>query len=226
MEILIQEDFYVSGSARFGNDDTKAVHAWFEANKGKWITVDVSSLQENSYKTIDGVWVNDNNVQAVRDDARIGKGRCSGCGKVHTIGESKCSEWKEGTIEGVTPSSCHGATIKPFTESNVYFIEHPNGLPRVKPLPKTKENERFTNNEFKCGSFSLEQLGGLNRFRLKNARQTFIFLWDSKNQTYWTGDFSKVYTPRTSLCRGHNRISASSFKEEELKAYLDTQTIN
>lgn len=223
MEIKIRENYYVRGVSGKCNNNEQSIHDWYAKNAGKWVEVDTKHLSSTSYTTVDGMSVNDGNVQAVRNDARIGKGKCSACGKVHTIGEM-CSPWKEGTIEGVIKSGCANAELIPFDENNTFFIANPNGLPEVKRLPECKGDERFTDKEFKCGSFSLEQLGGsLNRYRLKNARQTFVFVWDSKNQCYWTGDFDKVYNRRTSLCRGHNRISASSFKEEELKAYLNAQ---
>lgn len=215
MEILIRKDYYVRGVDGMCNAKEQMVHDWYKANAGKWVTVDTSCLFRDQYNVVDcHIRIMDGNVQAVRNDARIGLAKCSYCGRLIKAGD-KCREWVEGTIPGISPSPCATAEKVEYTAENTFFIANPNGVADVVGCRVADEK--------KFGSFTLEQLGGsLNRYRLSNARQRFVFLWDAEKQMFWTGDFDRVNTPRKSLKRGHNKITASTFKENELIDYLNS----
>jgi hypothetical protein len=197
MQIKIRENAFVS-TCGF-NPRSKAYAEFIKENGGKWIDVETEHLFNNQYNT-EHFRVMDMEVEAVREDARIGSGKCKYCGKMVREGE-ECHKHEE----------CEKYGIEWFTEVNTFFIKFPNGVPAVKPFP--------FKNGYDCrelpmfGTFRLEHLNGsLNYYRLKNARQKFEFL-------YADG----LFIMRNGTPKKHLGITAMSFKESELKAYLEAQ---
>jgi len=193
MQIKIRENCFVSTCGY--NPDSKEFIAFIEANRGKWVDVETEHLFENQYNT-EKFRVMDRHICAVREDARIGKGKCVYCGGLVSVGET-CTKHDQ----------CSAYGIKWFNAETTMYIAHPNGVPAVKEC-KMDDQKKF-------GTFRLEQLGGsLNYYRLKNARETFNF-------QYADGVFYMLNgSPRKNL-----GIKAQSFSLKELKAYLDSQNV-
>lgn len=172
---------------------SKEVEAFFKENAGKWVNVETDCLFTNQYNTA-RIRVMDRDVEAVRDDARIGKGKCKYCGRLVNAGE-ECTHHTD----------CAKYGIEWFTTENTFFIKYPNGIPEVKNI-EIKDEPKF-------GSFRLEHLGGVNNvYRLQNARQKFVFKYADGH--FWM-DGGK--------CVKHLNITAQSFDERKLKEYLDKQ---
>jgi len=191
MEILIRSNAFVSTCGI--NASSVEFKNWIVENGGKWVKVETDYLFTNQYNT-EKFRVMDSMISAVRDDARIGKGKCIYCGKLVSEGES-CTKHVE----------CSKYGIEWFTAKNTAFIAHPNGLPAVKKC-KMEDQKMF-------GTFRLEHLdGALNYYRLKNNREKFEFL-------YCNGYFYMLGGGRKS----HLGIKALSFNERDLKTYLQAQ---
>jgi len=191
MQIKIRENAYVSTCGL--NLSSKAFCDFVKENGGKWIDVETDYLFNNQYNT--GKFrIMDSHISAVREDARIGKGKCEYCGKLVLVGET-CTKHID----------CEKYGIKWFTAENTAFIAHPNGFPSVKKISMDDEP--------KFGSYTLEHLdGSLNYYRLKNARETFNFLY--ADGVFYMLDGSP---------KKHLGIKAMSFDEKKLKKYLEDQ---
>ena len=191
MEILIRSNAFVSTCGI--NASSVEFKNWIVENGGKWVKVETDYLFTNQYNT-EKFRVMDSMISAVRDDARIGKGKCIYCGTLVNEGES-CTKKED----------CSKYGIEWFTAKNTCFIAHPNGLPAVTKC-KIEDEKKF-------GSFRLEHLdGALNYYRLKNNREKFEFL-------YCNGYFYMLGGGRKS----HLGIKALSFNERDLKTYLQAQ---
>ena len=192
MQIKIKKNVYVSHNA------TDSMKEYFKVNSGKWVDVETKHLFNNQYNT-EYVRVHDSQIDEVRDDARIGKGKCCYCGALIEQG-NECNKHDE----------CKEYGIEWFTEKNTFFIANPKGADIVKQV--SMEDEK------KFGTFKLEQLAPpLNYYRLSNARERYTFRFDVKTQMFWMGD-TIGNTRKRNL-----GIKAKSFKVEELKAYLTEQ---
>jgi hypothetical protein len=195
MEILIRENATVNSTMSISKDYKQFI----ESNRGKWLPVETDYLFCNQYNTAD-FRVMDSYVSAVRDDARIGKGKCKYCGRLVSEGET-CTKHKE----------CEQYGIEWFTAKNCFFIKHPNGIPAVKPFPF--KNGYCSNELPKFGSFTLEHLtGSLNYYRLSNRNESYSFL-------YADGIF---YMLNSSPCKKLG-IKAKSFPSDKLREYLENE---
>jgi hypothetical protein len=185
MQIKIRENAFCS-------DCSKDFQNFIADNGGKWIDVETDYLFKNQYN-VAKFRIMDKHISAVRDDARIGKGKCIYCGKFVSAGET-CTNHPH----------CEKYGIEWFTAENTAFIAHPNGFPSVK---------KISDDEPKFGSFRLEHLdGSLNYYRLKNAREKYCFLY-----------VDGVFYMRDGSPKKHLGIKAMSFDEKKLKEYLENQ---
>ena len=192
MEVLIRKNVYTG-------EMTKEQKEFFIENAGKWVEIETEHLFKNQYNT-KNYRIYDTHIDAVRDDARIGKGTCVYCGSLINEGE-ECNKHEQ----------CKEYGVEWFTKENTFFIANPNGIADVKPC-RMKDEKHF-------GTFRLEQLDGvLNYYRLKNERQTFKFRFDPVEQCYWLGGVLG-YTKRVKSLK----IGAKSFNEDKLKEYLTEQ---
>lgn len=152
---------------------------------GQWVEVDTEYLFHNQYNTtalvradgsFDGGYrLCDSQIDAVRNDARVGKGKCKYCGNMVNTGEG-CSKHVECIIYG----------IEWFTEKNTYFLKYP-----TPPEIQVKEIEPV-----KVGTYTLEYSSYSQCFILRNCRKTIRFrFFDSE---YWVSN-SIGYTRRKYL---------------------------
>jgi len=189
MQVRIRKNAFVS-TCGIHQSFKKEFAQFIKDNEGVWLDVDTECLFSNQYN-VSGYRVMDSHIDAVKDDARIGKGKCIYCGKLVNEGD-ECTHSEECTKYG----------IDWFTAKNTAFIAHPNGLPLVVHC-KCEDEKKF-------GSFVLEQFSGaLNFYRLRNNRSKFEF-------KYCNGYFYMENGGR----KAHLGITAQSFKEDELKKYL------
>ena len=216
MEIQIRKNAYVStlGYGRGVRDAQKTMKDFVEAHGGEWVKVDTDNLFNNQYSLLNHPYtLNDSMVSAVRDDVRQGIGKCRYCGSIVREGE-ECTKYASKGMslinsalnrEDNQKTKCSEYGVEWFTEKNTPFIAHPDGFPAV---PKISMDD-----EHKNGSFRLEQLSGsLNYYRLKNARETFCFLY---RDGFFYMQSGKRYK--------NLPIKASTFSNTKLKAYLETQ---
>lgn len=109
MQIKIKKNAYV-----FSNDSK--MRDWLIKNEGQWIEVETDYLFANQYNTAEyRIW--DSMVEAVRDDARINKGKCGYCGMILNRGEI-CRKHKD----------CLDYEIEWFTPENTFFLKYPDGI--------------------------------------------------------------------------------------------------
>lgn len=158
---------------------------WLDDHAGQWIEVDTEYLFTNQYNTTSmvngdgsfsgGYRLYDSMIDAVRNDARVGKGKCKYCGNMVNTGEG-CSKHVECIIYG----------IDWFTEKNTYFLKYP-----APPEIQVKEIEPV-----KVETYTLEYSSYSQCFILRNCRKTIRFrFFDSE---YWV--FSGIgYTRRKYL---------------------------
>lgn len=137
---------------------------WIEEHKGQWVEVDTDYLFHDQYNTATtvnnsgemdgGCRLYDTQIDAVRNDARIGKGKCKYCGKMVTTGQG-CSKTVECIIHG----------IDWFTESNTFFLRFPTppdvSIAPIEPV--------------KVGTYTLEYSTYSDCFVLRNMRKTIRF---------------------------------------------------
>lgn len=131
--------------------------------EGKWVDVETDHLFTNQYNTKE-LRVYDSQVEAVKDDARIGKGKCKYCGTMLSTGET-CNKHED----------CHKYGVEWFTPENTYFLKYPSGVKSMKT--------RFLSIDplnIKIGSYYLENYPELDYFRLYNSMKTINFKYDGK----------------------------------------------
>lgn len=156
--------------------ESNSFRQWCKDNVGMWVEVDTEYLFNNQYNTcstvgadgsLHGGWrLLDAHIDAVRNDARVGKGKCKYCGKMVNTGEG-CSKHVE----------CITYGIEWFTEKNTYFLKYP-----TPPEIQIKKQEPI-----KVGSYTLEWMSdGFGLFRLANCRKTIHFRYI--NGEYWVFD--------------------------------------
>jgi len=60
-----------------------------EKSTNKWIEIETNYLFDNQYNTVDGRRIFDRDIKAIRNDARVGMGRCEYCGAMVKRGEEE-----------------------------------------------------------------------------------------------------------------------------------------
>jgi len=159
MKILIKKNAYLFASHRTPQSFTDAI----KKLEGKWVEVEIEHLFNNQYNTKE-LRIYDSMVEAVKDDARINKGKCGYCGTMLNRGEV-CTKHAE----------CSNYSIEWFTPENTYFLKYPDG---VKVYPHQFLSIDAFN--IKIGSYHLECFPSLDYFRLSNCRQTINFKYDGE----------------------------------------------
>lgn len=164
---------------------SKGYQQWLDDNAGQWVEVDTDYLFNNQYNTTSiingdgslhgGYRLYDSQIDAVRNDARVGMGKCKYCGKMVSFGTG-CSKHAECLIYG----------IEWFTEKNTYFLRYPTP-------PEIQVNEI---EPIKVGTYKLEYSKYSECFILRNCRKTIRFRFH--NNEYWI-DNGIGYTRRKFL---------------------------
>lgn len=208
MEILIKTNAYCSSIG-----STDVAQKFFNENRGKWVKVETEHLFNDQYNTAK-VRVHDSQVQAIRNDAREGKGKCKYCGSIVEAG-NVCTKYIE---ENKFGDKCSDYGIEWFTAKNTFFLARPNG---IDPMPEKIKME----DEPKFGTYRLSYHdGGLDYYTLQNARTLIKFRWDTKNQCYWIGDTiggTRCESFKSKKAPWYVQIKAKSFDESKLKAFLN-----
>lgn len=161
MEILIKKNAYIYASSNTARE-------WFKANESKWIEVETDYLFDNQYNTAD-IRVLDSQVEAVKDDARIGKGKCKYCGTMLNDGET-CTKY---LTANQFEDKCADYGIFWFKPNNTYFLRYPNGIKNI-PVEKVQLHSQ----KFGTYYFYTDMIDSLGYYRLSNARQTINFKYD------------------------------------------------
>ena len=161
MKILIKKNAYI-----YANSDKS--REWLKENEGKWVEVETDHLFTNQYNT-SNMRVLDSQVEAVSDDARIGKGKCKYCGSVLNEGEV-CTKY---LLPNQFGDKCSDYGIEWFTPKNTYFLRYPNGIKNIQV-----ENVQLHSIKFGTYYFYTGMIESLGCYRLSNARQTINFKYD------------------------------------------------
>lgn len=143
---------------------------YLNKNAGKWVEVETDYLFHNQYN-IEKFRIYDSMVEAVKNDKRIGLGKCNYCGKIVKTGET-CNTYpneKQMTYEG-KEQKCSDYGIEWFTADNTFFLKYPNGLKH-----KAKRVLSIHDDCKRFGSYYLESYPELGYYRLYNCRQTINF---------------------------------------------------
>lgn len=158
MFIKLRDNIVVTG----GSSETYRQRV--NEHKGQWVEVDTEHLFTNQYNTCAsvlssgemhiGVRLFDTDIEAVRNDARIGKGKCKYCGTMVTTGQ-ECNKHNE----------CSSYGIEWFTEKNTFFLRYPT-------IPDIEINNV---GQVKVGTYTLEYQDYDKCFRLANMRKTIRF---------------------------------------------------
>lgn len=163
MEIRIKKNAYI-----FAGHQGKSYEfiEWLQNNEGTWIKVETEHLFTNQYNT-DEFRIYDSMIDAVNNDARIGKGKCAYCGTIVNTG-NVCSKHPE----------CINYGIKWFTTKNTYFLAYPTS-------DKQPEREllSISENAIKIGTYYLENYPSLDYYRIYNCRKTINFKY--VNDEFW-----------------------------------------
>lgn len=133
---------------------------FLNANAGQWVDVDTEHLFTDQYN-IEGYRLHDTHLQAVKDDARIGKGKCKYCGKLILAG-NLCLNYGE----------CPGHGVEWFNTKTCFFIANPDGV----SMPSEFE-------PMKIGSYTLELNYRKTHWTLRNMRKRIYFLYDGNR--FW-----------------------------------------
>lgn len=178
MQIKIKKNAYVFAGYNSNNEYRNKL----KELEGKWIDVETNHLFNNQYN-IKGLRIYDSMVEAVRNDARINKGKCNYCGTMLNVGEL-CNKHKK----------CINYGAKWFTPENTYFLKYPEGV-------KMMEDRILSIDalNIKIGSYYLESYPELDYFRLYNSRQTINFKYDGKNFYICNGIGYKKENPSVPL---------------------------
>ena len=81
MKVKIKKNAYVFAQS---ND----LREWLKKNEGKWFNVETKCLFNNQYN-LKKYRVFDSMIEAVKDDARVNKGRCNYCGEIIIRGKEE-----------------------------------------------------------------------------------------------------------------------------------------
>ena len=178
MRIKIKKNAYVFA----GNYNSKGLREWLQENEGKWFEVETDYLFHDQYN-IENWRIYDSMLDAVENDARIGKGKCKYCGTMVNLGET-CQKYTAENISiiGNSISTCGEYGIDWFTPENTYFMKYPKGLP-----VKGKEVLSIHEGNKKIGSYYVEKFPSLDYYRIYNCRQTINFKFDGEFYYIHTG---------------------------------------
>ena len=146
--------------------------------EGKWLDVETEHLFNDQYNIkAPSIRVYDSMIEAVRNDARPGLGKCKYCGAMIKAGKvcTKYTAEKPSKIGDHPATTCAEYGIEWFTPENTYFIKYPQG---VKCYPDQFLSIAPFN--IKIGSYYLESFPSLDYFQLYNCRHTINFKYDGK----------------------------------------------
>lgn len=156
MQIKIKKNAYILSNVSEKRE-------WLMANEGQWIEVETDYLFKNQYNTAEyKIW--DSMVEAVRDDARMNKGKCRYCGTTLNRGEI-CSKHKD----------CPRCGIEWFTPENTFFLKYPDGIKQP-----DREILSIYPDFIKVGTYYVENYPSLDYYRIYNGRKTINFKYDKE----------------------------------------------
>lgn len=174
MQVKIKKNAYVFASNYGGNGFRETL----QKLEGKWLDVETDFLFNDQYNIKEpNIRVYDSMIEAVRNDARNGMGKCKYCGTMLKAGQvcTKYTAESPHQVGNYPKTTCAEYGVEWFTPENTYFLKYPQG---VKCYPV--EFLSIDPFNIKIGSYYLESFPSLDYFRLYNCRHTINFKFDGK----------------------------------------------
>ena len=118
---------------------------YLQENAGKWIEIDTSFLSDNQYNSVDGIRIYDVMIDAVQNDARIGKSKCRYCGKIEEYTPDAEIEHAECLVKmniHIGDKKPLERIMRPFTPENTFFMQFPE-LPVITPIEEIRIGKAY-----------------------------------------------------------------------------------